>query len=93
LGQAIICPWKPPDKIWKPPSLLFSGYRGGGGLGGEELSLGPSALVVNLSMLLELVSNFLLDAHMDNFFKLNSDQYCYSSYQIRGFCGGDIQQA
>jgi len=62
-------------------------------LGGEDLSLGPSALVVNLSTLLELVSNFLLDAHMDNFFKLNSDQYFYSYYQIGGFCGVDIQQA
>ena len=43
-GQEIICPWKPPDKIWNPPSLLFSSYHGGGWLGAEDLSLGRESV-------------------------------------------------
>ena len=51
-----ICPWKPPDKILNPPSLLFNGYWGEGGVGEEDLSLGPSVLVVKLSTHPKLVS-------------------------------------
>jgi hypothetical protein len=52
-----MCPWKPPDKIWNPPNLLFIGYREWGEVDEEDLSLGTSALVVNLSTHLELVTN------------------------------------
>jgi hypothetical protein len=76
-----------------PPSLLFSGYQGGGGVSEEDLSLGPSALFVKLSTHLKIYRNCLLDVHMDKFLKFICDQYYDSYFQIKGFCGGDIQQS
>jgi len=84
-----ICPWKPLDNILNPPSLLFSGYRCRRGVGEEDLSLGPSVLIVKLSPC--TIIAFLM-CIWTIFLKLSFDQYYDSYFQIKFFCGGDFQQ-
>lgn len=61
------CPWKHPDKIWNPPSFLFSRYLGEGG-GGGDLSVGIRSQVEKLTACLQLMSKlYVLGVHMDKF--------------------------